>query len=157
VITYRYSLVCLDCLVGLLLGKFVSFDEQKKPIPQQFVGYRDMDHNRWVGQPRREDSVSPSLWDAVQWFLFGHRDHFLAVCDAGSVLEMYQDCDPEADPFEYIDDPAKLLASFDEVHPGSATETLRRRVEARILQMAEAPDDRSGGDAGDTGATPQTT
>jgi hypothetical protein len=132
--THRYSLVCLDCLVGLHLGKFVTLDEQSNPVSPQFTGYRDTDHERWVGQPGRGRDTSPDLWDAVQWFLFGHRTHDLAVSDSGLVLEMYEDFDPSFKPFSYIQDVDELLAHHDNLVPGAATERLRRRIDARASE-----------------------
>jgi hypothetical protein len=117
----HWGLACLECLVGLRLGRLVEIDDDGLPCGPHFQGFRVSERDTWIGDNE--------LRSAVEAFHIKHLGHELGIVDSDKVLEWLEDTEIGDEPFRWIEDPTNEL---DGVYVAELTNLATALLAARL-------------------------
>jgi hypothetical protein len=117
----QWGLACMDCLVGLRVGRLVEIDNDGLPISPYFQGFRVPKRDHWVG--------GAELSRAVELFLIGHLGHEVGLVDQDAVLLWFEETDPDDLRFTWVEDPhVELEGVYLSDRTGGSTARLAQRL-----------------------------
>jgi hypothetical protein len=123
--TRLWGLACLDCLVGLELGRLVEIQDDGLPLEPYFQGFRISALDRWIG--------GEALRRYVELFQIGHLGHELGLVDADEVLRWFEDVPADDWPFRWLND---SLSQLNGVYLSESTASATGRL-ARHLGISQ--------------------
>ena len=135
--SHTWDLCCVECLVGLPLGKWVMIDSEGKDVEGHWGGFR----NQWDGRRVEGAEHRAAIADFCAW----HAGHVIGVAASDELLELIDGLPEGDDSFRWIADVEELAA---EPRPAPST-TSSYLTTALSMQLGHAP--QSSGSRTETG------
>lgn len=104
VVADKWTLACMDCLVGLRLGRLVTIDDDGNSVRPWWQGYRFLVEDRWIG--------GTELQSLALLFMAVHLGHGLGLVEDQALTNSFSWYDPDEQiPFRDINDPSEIEAA----------------------------------------------